>query len=678
MYNRSFVFLLCCLSFSSFASRAQDLYVGANYHPHDSGHGQWEKDIALMKQAGFKVVRMGHLAWDSYEPADGKFNFDWFDTVMDMMNRAGIRVILDIAIRPAPLWLHHKFPSINITDANGHSLYPNTRYMVDIGDPDYQRYALRYADTLTRRYGKHPALLAFGIDNESGDGYFSYSGTARQRYIEWLRRKYLSLDSLNRTWASQRWSRRIGQFEEIDFPVSGTIGGPPERMLDLRRFESDEINLFLLKLMDKVHANATGALTTTNAWYYSQRKYFDYAEIAYSGKMNREGGGFYPGNSLVNNGGLLNASFGIARVQFESPAPYWGVEFTTMTAVPNSIRKTAYASLMFGNQMICGWTWQSMSGGEEQYLEGMVDWDGLPNRKYEEYKTIATEFKKIEKYGFPYKLKADVAMAFSFGSQMASYAYPEQHDSQLQTCFNLLAMRNIDSKMVEITKSDLNYKLLFLPGVAMMDEPTADKIRVYVKNGGTVVMTGNSAMVDKHGQVFTSTHPGLLNDVFGIRVASYEETANLNELSRENFSGDKIRLTYHGKNITTTTSRFDIIEPKGAEVAGKITSLDKDYPIITINKYGKGNAIYIGIPAREAVLEPLLDDLMQSMTIRKGPPAPPGVMARYIDDKHRLYLNLSKDDKEIMIEGAAKSILSGKIYSGKFILKSFEPEFIEF
>ena len=69
-----------------------------------------------MKDAGFTVVRMGHLAWDSYEPSEEKFDFAWFDKVMDMMNEAGIKVIPDIAIRPAPVWLHHKYPSIDISD----------------------------------------------------------------------------------------------------------------------------------------------------------------------------------------------------------------------------------------------------------------------------------------------------------------------------------------------------------------------------------------------------------------------------------------------------------------------------------------------------------------------------------------------------------------------------------
>ena len=64
-----------------------------------------------------------------------------------------------------------------------------------------------------------------------------------------------------------------------------------------------------------------------------------------------------------------------------------------------------------------------MHSGEEQYLEGMLDWDGIPNRKYEEYQKIAKEFKKIEAY-FPYKLRAEVALAFSFPSQIASASFP--------------------------------------------------------------------------------------------------------------------------------------------------------------------------------------------------------------------------------------------------------------
>jgi len=663
--------------FFSFAIEAQGLYVGTNYHPHDDKNIEKIKsDIQLMKAAGFTSVRMGHLAWDSYEPSEGHFDFEWFDKVMDLMNEAGIKVILDIAVRPAPMWLHYKFPSIDVVDKNGNVQYPNHRYMDDIGDPNYQKYALRYTDMITKRYGKHPALLAFGIDNESGDGPISYSETVKDRFIVWLKNKYLNLETLNKAWATQRWSRQFNQFEEIGLPVVAYPNDVPERMLDFRRFVSDEVNQFLFKVLDKVNTNAPNVLTNTNAWYYSALKYFDYAQIAYSGKMTREGCGFYPGNSLITNWGVMNSAFGISRIQFESANPFWCSEFTTMTAVPNSIRKSAYATLMYGNQMICGWTWQSMHSGEEQYLEGMLDWDGIPNRKYVEYKKIATEFKKIGKF-FPYKLTSEVGLASSFPSQMASSSYPEQQDNQLQACWGLFYYRNMDANILEISKSSLNYKLLIVPGVTVMDETTATKIRDYVKNGGTVVMTSNSAVVDETGKVFASTRPGRLSDVFGIRVASFEETEAFNELSRKSYKGKKLEFTYKGKAVDTESTRFDVIEQKGAEVIGSITSLDKDYPIMTINKYGKGTAIYVGLPADENVLNPLLDELIDQLKIKKGPEVPSGVMARQIDKNHLLYLNVSGAPKEIKMNVKSRSILFDKDYDGNFIIAPYEPEFIE-
>lgn len=666
------VFCICI-----FTASAQTLYVGANYHPHDDKDPEKiKKDINLMKAAGFKVVRMGHLAWDSYEPSEGRFDFQWFDAVMDMMDKAGIKVILDIAIRPAPIWLHHKYPSIDVTSPGGMAQYPNHRYMDDVGDPMYQKYAVRYADTLTKHYAKHPALLAFGIDNESGDGPISYSETVRKRFVAWLTKKYATIDNFNKAWATQRWSRRINEFDEVGLPATGDKNGAPEKILDFRRFISDEVNQILFKVLDKVNTNAPGVLINTNAWYYSPMRYFDYSQIAYSGKLTREGAGFYPGNSLTTNWGVANALFGISRIQFESTNPFWCSEFTTMTAVPNSIRKSAYATLMYGNQMVCGWTWQSMWSGEEQYLEGMLDWDGIPNRKYDEYKKIAAEFKKIEKY-FPYKLSPEVGLAFSFPSQIASSYFPEVHDQQLQVCWNLFHYRNMDSRIVEISKSPLNYKLLFVPGVTVMDETTANKIRDFVRNGGTVVMTSNSAMVDETGKVFSSTRPGRLNDVFGIRVASFEETETLNEISRKAFKGKKIALNYKGQIIEAESARFDIIDSKSTRVLANITSLDKDYPIITSNKYGKGQAIYVGLPASSNVLNPMLDDLINELGIKKGPHVPDGVMARQIDKNHFLYLNVTGEPKEIPMNGKSNSILFDKSYTGNFTIAPYEPEFIE-
>src|SRR5207237_9562860 len=107
-----------------------------------------------------------------------------------------------------------------------------------------------------------------------------------------------------------------------------------------------DVNGFRMKFIDHVNNRAPGVMTAGNFWYDSNMTYFDYAKIAYTGKVSRGGCGFYPGNSLQGNGGIENALFGMARIQFENTTPFWCTEFTTMTATPGSIRKSAYASLM--------------------------------------------------------------------------------------------------------------------------------------------------------------------------------------------------------------------------------------------------------------------------------------------------------------------------------------------
>ena len=94
-----------------------------------------------MKQAGFTMVRMGDLSWDAFEPSEGQFKFAWFDKILEQMNDAGIKVVLDIGGSPAPIWLHHKYPSVNIVDEHGAVLHPAERYMEDISSVPCQNLA---------------------------------------------------------------------------------------------------------------------------------------------------------------------------------------------------------------------------------------------------------------------------------------------------------------------------------------------------------------------------------------------------------------------------------------------------------------------------------------------------------------------------------------------------------
>ena len=75
------------LALGSMSLSAQQLYVGANYHPHDDKNPEKiARDIRLMKEAGINAVRMGEFNWGRFEPQEGKYDFTKLDKIIKELN----------------------------------------------------------------------------------------------------------------------------------------------------------------------------------------------------------------------------------------------------------------------------------------------------------------------------------------------------------------------------------------------------------------------------------------------------------------------------------------------------------------------------------------------------------------------------------------------------------------
>ena len=649
--------------------RKGQLFVGTCYQPVDRLPEQIRQDIALMKQAGFTMVRMGDLSWDAFEPAEGQFEFAWFDQILRQMHEAGIKVILDIGGSPGPIWLHHKYPSVNMVNEQGAMVRPAERYMDDISDSAYREHLIRYADELTRHYAHNPALSAIGYNNEIGNGVMSYSEADRQRFITWLKAKYGTIANVNQAWATQRWSRHLNSFEEVDLPYANGPS-PPERYLDLRRFWSD-VTVSILEDLEKVRErNVPNLPAVSNLWDTAGRKGFDYLS-SYKKYVSYGAEGFYPANPL-------DVSFGALLVKGDLSSSLWFNEFTTggggIYGGPKGIiRMWAYLALIDYGQTFLAWTFNTHRGGEEQALFGLLDHDSTPSWKYKEFKQIASEFSKLQHMGFPRYRKPEVAIAYSFESNMASHPpssntarsyfsvnYTEQVESALQPFFE----DNIDVALINVGHSALDYKLLIVPADYLMDKASAEAIRDYVSNGGTVIMTAMSAKVDENNQWFDTPLPGRLSDVFGIRTSEFYRPSTTPEMS------------LNGKAEKAGIDFYEVLEPRTAKTLATFTNTPEKSPSITANSYGKGRAIYVAVPAQMSVIGPLVRDMYADLGVERGPETPSGVYARVVDGR-TLYVNTTGDDKSVPIHGSKRGIISGVSYEGVIRLKAYDADLVE-
>ena len=62
---------------------------GVSYYPEDRSREQWTADVALMKELGVDMVRLGEFNWSGFEPKEGVFDFSQYHDFLDLIGRNG-------------------------------------------------------------------------------------------------------------------------------------------------------------------------------------------------------------------------------------------------------------------------------------------------------------------------------------------------------------------------------------------------------------------------------------------------------------------------------------------------------------------------------------------------------------------------------------------------------------
>lgn len=152
------------------------------------------------------------------------------------------------------------------------------------------------------------------------------------------------------------------------------------------------------------------------------------------------------------------------------------------------------------------------------------------------------------------------------------------------------------------------YKLVIAPMLYMYRAGFEKKMRKFVENGGTLVTTYWSGIVDDTDLCKMGGLPGDMMDVFGVWN---EEIDSLPD-------GMKNGIAFNG-------SRYDAMElcarihPLTAEVLG---TYEKDFyageAALTKNKFGKGEAYYIAARTGSDMLSVLYGEMIETLHIEKA------------------------------------------------------------
>ncbi|MBQ7826519.1 MAG: beta-galactosidase trimerization domain-containing protein, partial [Clostridia bacterium] len=185
-----------------------------------------------------------------------------------------------------------------------------------------------------------------------------------------------------------------------------------------------------------------------------------------------------------------------------------------------------------------------------------------------------------------------------------------------------LKRNGIDVQMICEDSDISGYKLIVAPMLYMLREDFAQKLREFVKNGGTLVVTYWSGVVNETDLCYLGDAPHGLVDVLGVRRMEIDAM----------YDGETRRCVSECDALPETASGSILCEVAALEGATPLMVYDEDYfagaPAVTVNDFGEGKAYYVATRFEEEFYQPLYKMICEGVVESCWPGhLPEGVLA---------------------------------------------------
>ncbi len=670
------------------------MYFGADYYPEhwvypfggtpEKPESRWEQDALLMVKAGINAVRMGEFAWGLYEPEEGKYQFDWMRRAMDVMGRFGLQVVLGTPTAAPPVWLAQKHPEILPVDANGLRYNEGTRRAYCMNNDTYWEYSRKIVTALAKELGNHPSLIAWQVDNglAGHDTEASFNEEARRDWHAWLKAKYETIDKLNEMMGLRFWGQTVTDWSQVPMPLRSPTYHNPALVLDWKRFCSDTIVAYVKMQVDILHELSPGRPVTNNLRALSRPfDHFDVAEAldfvgldsnaAIKSKSAELACEMDMMRSLKKTGVKLpDGDEGFWVIEQKAGNVSW--QEVNSLVRPGVVRMFTYQLVSRGASGVFFFFWRQPRIGSEKFYGGVLTHDGRgENRTYKEISQVGEEMKLLAPALKGTKVVSEACILLSHENEWAmSYGWqPSRHfnlHDHIQLWYNAFHDRNMAVDFARPTEDLSNYKLVIAPSLHLLAGGEADLLRLYVQNGGTLVGTCNTGLVDEHAIAPDTGYPHDLIDVFGMEVQEFDPLP-VGEENHLAFKG-----TFPTSHLHPGKFWCDIIEPHECQV---LAAYAKDFysgkPAMTMNTFGLGKAIYVGTISHQPFYYDVIAWLKQMCNLfplLKVPDTVEVSMRQKDDSKIYFLINHQNSPVRIQFYKPMHDFLTGESFSGTYDL----------
>lgn len=653
-----------------------NLLHGGDYNPE-----QWlsnpeilKQDIDYFKKSHINEVSVGIFSWAMLEPEEGVFQFEWLEEIIETLYQNGISVILATPSGARPKWMSDKYPEVLRVDESRHRNLYGLRHNHCYTSPVYREKTRIINMELAKRFGHHPGVIAWHISNEYGGE--CHCELCQEAFRDWVKKRYKTIERLNRAWATTFWSHRYHDFTQIESPSQR--GEPSLHGLNLawKRFVTDRTVDFVKHEIQAIRDGGSDKPTTINMMYdYKGLNYHKFADVIDIVSWDN-----YPQwhkkeefLTAMDNGMQHDIMRSIQKRPFllmESCPSATNWQPVSKLKKPGMLHAASIQAIAHGSDSVLYFQLRQSQGSSEKFHGAVIDhYGGDDTRVFREVTEVGVSLEQLaEITGTVTKAKAAVvfdwenrwALEDAQGPRNSGLYYKET----VEKSYYAFRKQGLDVDVIDMEQELTEYAIVAAPMLYMFRDNYAEKIRRFVASGGRLILTYWSGIVDEDDLCFLGGTPYGLMDVMGLRSTEIDALYDGEQNTGVPVPGSEIQL----EHTWNCNKLCDLVKVSTAEVLATYgQDFYKGWPAFTENSYGEGKAYYICADFEQGFYDEAYSKIAENAGLKKifsNIPNGVEVTTRHSEEYRYIFVqNFNRHSVEISLPVEKMELLIGS-YDG--------------